>query len=274
MEQLWSPITSVESITCLSKVSLKMFCRDSTMRSTEDCLGIGDKPVRPRQQMACHFGISKDNPVMSDPFIGCRFAIRPPPICTDLLDKKFFILRGNSQPFQKVVHSVSGNIRHNLCMGKPRSLLSFSVSIDRNGDQNRHFPLTPTASFPSRRRRAEERFIQLHESCQTISRVSLPHRLPYLMCHDPDRLVIFNGQLSTHLRYRYARLGSSHSIDEPKPLSEGNLRPMKNCPCRNRYLIMAGLTLVQASTVKSVILSVLAPRALKALWPANLEQIL
>jgi hypothetical protein len=94
------------------------------------------------------------------------------------------------------------------------------------------------------------------------------------MGHDPDRLVIFNGKFSTHLRYRYARLGSSHSIDEPKPLPERNLRPMKNCPRCNRYLIMARLTLIQASAVKSVIVTVLAPRTLKALWPANLEKIL
>ena len=271
---MWPPITSVESITCLRKVSLKMFCRDSTMRSTEDCFGIGNKPVRPGQQMACHFGISKDNSVMANPFIGCRFAIRPPAIRTDFLDKKFFILRSNSQPFQKVVNGVSGNIRYNLCMGEPRSLLSFFVSIDRNGDQNRYFPFTPPASFPFRRRRTEERFIQLYESCQTISRVSLPHRLPYFMGHDPDRLVIFNGKFSTHLRYRYARLGSRHSVDEPKPLPKRYLRPMKNCPRCNRYLIMARFTLIQASAVKSVILRVPAPRTLKALWPANLEQIL
>jgi hypothetical protein len=274
MEQLWSPIAAVESITCLRKVSLKMFCRNSTMRSSEDCFGIGNKPVGPRQQMTCHFGISKDNSVMFDPFIGCRFAIRLPAIRTDLLDKKFFVLRSNSQPFQKMVNSVSGNIRYNLCVGKPRSLLSFFVSIDRNGDQNRRFPLTPTAPFPSRRCRAEKRFVQLHKSCQTISRVSLSHCLPYLMCHDPDRLVIFNGKFSPHLRYRYARLRSSHSIDQPKPLPEGNLRPMKNCPCRNRYLVMARSALIQASALKSIILTVVAPRTLKTLWPPNLEQIL
>jgi hypothetical protein len=31
------------------------------MGSAEDCFGVGNKAVRPRQQMACHFGISKDN---------------------------------------------------------------------------------------------------------------------------------------------------------------------------------------------------------------------
>jgi len=251
-----------------------MFCRDSAMGSAEDRLGIGNEPVRPRQQMTCHFGISKNNSMMFDPFIICRFSVRPPAIRTDLLDEKFFIRRSNSQPVQKMVNRFSGDIRYNLCMSKPWSLFPLSVSIDRHRDQNRDFPLAPTASFPFRRRRAEERVVQLHESCQTISRVSLPHRLPYLMRHDPDRLVIFNGKFSTHLRYRYARLGSSHSIDEPKPLPERNLRPMKNCPRCNRYLIMARLTLIQASAVKSVILTVPAPRTLKALWPANLKQIL
>ena len=36
---------------------------------------------------------------------------------------------------------------------------------------------------------------------------------------------------------------------------------------------MARLTLIQASAVKSVILTVPAPGTLKALWPANLEKI-
>ncbi len=149
----------------------------------------------------------------------------------------------NPQPIQNVANDVSRGIRYHLSMGKTRFLFPIPVSIDRHGDLNRHFPLAPTVPFPFPRLRPKERFVQLYEPCQTTLRVSLSHRLLYLMRHHPDPLVISNTKFSSHLCYGYPGLGCRHSIDKPKPLSERNLHPMKNSPCGHRCLILTGLTL-------------------------------
>ncbi len=61
IEKIFFPITAVETVANLAKVTFQMIIRNPRVSSTNDAFGIIDDPVCPRQKFFSSFKISKNS---------------------------------------------------------------------------------------------------------------------------------------------------------------------------------------------------------------------
>jgi len=250
-----------------------MLCGHPTMRPPQHRFYVGDKPVRPWEQVTRHLGTYQHHTMVRDILILCHFSVGFPAVAADLLDQKLLITFVNSQPIQDPTDGLCRGISDDLRMRKTRALYPLLVDIDRDGNQDSRFPLASTAPLAFTRWRAEEGFIQLHEACQPIPRIPLAHGFADLVGHYPDRLVVSYLKLPLHLSNRYASFRNRHPVDKPKPFSKGHLCPVKYRPRAHRYLMATGLTFIQTSVGDHVITIMVTTGTAKAFWPPYAEQV-
>src|SRR4030042_2810646 len=180
-----------------------MFFGNATMNPMNYGFSIGNDPMYPWQKLARSFGIPKYDFVMLQFFpLSCLF-IRSPSIAPNRFQKlmSFFGCRSTSKSLQKPFNTFGRNIVHYLHMRKARPLLSLPVSIKRHSAQNRSLPLASSSSrFTSG---PEKRIIHFYQTHQTILSISISHRFPDLVGHEPRGLIIPDIQNTLHLRNRY-----------------------------------------------------------------------
>jgi hypothetical protein len=167
MERLTFPKATIKSIAYFCQVPLKMFFRYPTVRAGHNRFGIGDQPVRPRQQLHRILRVFQNSAMMHDPqFLGGHL-IAPPPVRPHLGDQGRNLIFRNAQPSQKSFYGIGSCIIGHKGMSKTWLFFSRSVHPCRDCNDHQGFPFGPSSPL-ARKCRPKERFVHLNQAGQPI----------------------------------------------------------------------------------------------------------
>jgi hypothetical protein len=251
-----------------------MLFRNTTMSSSDYRLSVRDNAMNPRQKPSRSFRITKDYFVVCQNLILRNPAIGSPSVGPDCLQHlpSFRCSWPTAEPFQKTLNGCSRRIFHHPHMGKPWSLPALLIPIKRNGTQNSALPFASAASFLPRR--SEKRLVHLNQTCKLVLSISVCHRLPDFVGHQPSSLIIFDFQRPLHLRDRYANFFQGHVVDNPIPLEQRCSGLMKNGSCGQAGLGATSFTVQDFSRPDKPRLAITASRTDKPVWPPYFLEVL
>src|SRR6516225_2952682 len=89
---------------------------------------------------------------------------------------------------------------------------------------------------------ANPSLINLHLAVQRLPR-RIHHRPPEFVKHHPNGFITGQAELTLQQQSGYPTLVRRHKIGGPKPMRQGNLRPVEDCPGGQRNLVPAAGTL-------------------------------
>lgn len=106
--------------------------------------------------------------------------------------------------------------------GKAWLFLSFMVFIKRHSTQNSLLSLASSASLPATG--AEKRIIHFYQTCETVSRISICHRLVNFVSHQPCCPVLFNLKKPLHLPDKNSHFVHGHTVNQPIPFRQRQIK--------------------------------------------------
>jgi len=147
----------------------------------------------------------------------------------------------------------------------------FWMTLRGQGDcgNKRHFVLGAPTHFAARSFSSEIDVVDLHESLQLVALFAEDHCLHQLVLNHPRRRIT-DAQMPLERQSRKPRLGLTDQINSQKPDGQRKFGILKERPCNDRYLVIAGTTLERCAptSLQPITQPMATSRTLESVGPA------